>query len=83
MRDLQAKKELHETGIDGVPNIYFYEMHNGKMVYAMTQPSTWGRQHTPYLLCNCSRGAGGKSSTHKCELISNDKQLYHWNLMQR
>ena len=37
------------------------------------------KTHTPFLLCDCSRGAGVKSSSHKCELIPNDKQLYHWN----
>ena len=75
----KQKKELRETGIDGAPKIYFYKMHDGKMIYAMTQHSTWGRQHNPFLLCDCNRGAGVKSTSHKCELIPNDKQLYHWN----
>ena len=36
--------------------IYQYYMHDGKMLYLITQNSLPNRKHYPYLMCNCKRG---------------------------
>ena len=37
--------------------IYQYYMHDGKMLYLITQNSMWNRKHYLYLICKCKRGA--------------------------
>ena len=49
-RVLQEIKE--EFGI----NIECYYIHDGKMLYMLTQHSLYSRKHQPYILCTCKRG---------------------------
>jgi len=39
-------------------NIDCYEMHDGKMIYQLTQYSLYSQKHHPILLCKCKRGEG-------------------------
>ena len=57
----------------------FYDLHDGKMLYLLTQHSMWNRMYNPFLLCTCSRGDGVKNNkTHKCRMLTNNdyKVLY-------
>ena len=45
-----------------------YYMHDGKMLYLITQNSMWNRKHYPYLMCKCKRGAFFKTNK-ACKLI--------------
>ena len=36
--------------------IYCYEIHDGKMLYLLTQHSLYSRLYSPYVLCSCTRG---------------------------
>ena len=40
--------------------IKFYEPHNGKMLYLLTQHSLYNWKYHPFLLCTCACGAGLK-----------------------
>ena len=53
----------------------FYDCHDGKMLYILTQHSLWNRKHNPFLLCNCSRGDAVKDGVHQCEFIDHHKQV--------
>ena len=44
----QLKRQQHST-----PNTYYYELHDGKMLYMLTQHSLWNRKHHSFLLCAC------------------------------
>ena len=41
-----------------------YDMHDGKMLYLLTQHSLWNRKNHPFLLCKCKRGAGARDINH-------------------
>ena len=60
-------------------NISFYDLHDGKMLYMLTQHSLWNCTHHPFLLCKCKRGEGAVNSNHQCELLSHDDQLKLWD----
>ena len=50
--------------------VHVYEVHDGKMIYALTAHSLWNRQHHPFLLCSCQRGDGVVDPNHQCTIIS-------------
>ena len=80
-----SKKLLRESENN---NHFYYELHDGKMLYLLTQHSQWSRKFHPFLLCKCGRGEGVRNNaTHVCVPISHEEQitLYErsmrrWNL---
>ena len=60
--------------VDGC-NFNFYDMHDGKRLYLMTQNSLWSRKNYPFLLCKCNRGNGVVDENHVCQIIDHDDQL--------
>eukprot|EP00978_Attheya_sp_CCMP212_P033865 scaffold138900_cov52-Attheya_sp.AAC.5 len=56
------------------PNITIYEMHDGKMLYLLTQHALFKcTQHHPFLLCKC-RSDGVTNLDHVCELLTHEEQ---------
>ena len=53
----------------------FYELHDGKMQYLLTQHSLFNRKHYPFLLCKCQRGQGVKDKEHKCTFTSHEETV--------
>ena len=49
-------------------------MYDGKMIYSLTQHSTWSRKFKPFLLCDCLNGTCISLDSHVCVLISNIEQ---------
>ena len=64
---------IAKGGIDG-KKIYYYELHDGKMIYLLTKHSPLNSTHSPFVLCGCKRGAGVKNPNHTCKLISPEDQ---------
>ena len=60
-----------------------YDMHDGKMLYLLTQHSLFNRKHHPFLLCNCKRGAGVQDGNHQCKIINDEEQLRLYNRSKR
>ena len=54
-----------------------YDLHDGKMLYCLTQHSLWNRKYHPFLLCKCKRGEGVKDSNHQCQMLTDGEHL-HW-----
>ena len=89
-----AKSELYDNK-KSIPyltdsNISYYDLHDGKMLYLLTQHSLWNRKHHPFLLCTCMRGEGVINDNHTCKLISDKDYLVRfkrserrWNLKQK
>ena len=50
-------------------NFNFYDMHDAKMLYLMTQHSSWSRKNHPFLLCKCQRGEGVADESHECTIM--------------
>ena len=73
-KDLKLDVENDGTGIE----VYCYDTHDGKMIYELTQHSSWSRKHHPYVLCKCSKGESTKSSNHICQKISDKDYERHW-----
>ena len=59
-------------------NYWYYNMHDCKMLYLLTQHSLWNRIHHPFLLCKCKRGIGLQLEEHSCVIRSDHEteQLY-------
>ena len=58
-----------------------YDVHDGKMLYLLTQHSQWSRNNHPYLLCTCAKGQSIRNgSDHQCNVITHEEQL---NLYER
>ena len=53
----------------------YYEMHDGKMICALTQHSQWSRKVHPFLLCACQRGKGVTDPNHECQIITHSDQV--------
>ena len=51
----ESKKKLINEGLESLPscNVSFYDMHDGKMLYLLTQHSLYSRKFHPFLLCDC------------------------------
>ena len=63
--------------------ISYYDLHDGKMLYLLTQHSLWNRKHHPFLLCDCKRGDGVKNRHHQCKLMSDADYLKYYNRSNR
>ena len=65
-------------------NDFFYDLHDGKMLYLLTQHSAWNRKHKPFLLCNCLRGEGVTGNKeHRCEKILHENQILSYMRSKR
>ena len=72
----QKKMIREEDDNDRRKNYTYYDLHDGKMLYLLTQHSVWNRKEHPFLLCECGRGEGViNNNNHKCKIISNDDQI--------
>ena len=54
---------------------YFYDTHDGKMIYILTQHSLYIRKHYPELLCKCKRGTAVKDPDHVCKFITHEEYI--------
>ena len=70
-----VEKEDKDERLIPDSKLFFFELHDGKMHYLLTQHSLFNRKHYPFLLCKCQRGQGVKDINHKCELISQEETL--------
>ena len=71
---------LGENVKDGVSDIlgrkvHHYEVHDGKMLYALTAHSSWNRLYHPFALCSCQRGEGVVDPDHKCRMLSDEEHM--------
>ena len=74
----REKKRLRESTENR--NYYFYDLHDGKMLYLLTQHSQWSRKNHPFLLCKCGRGEGVTANeNHVCKRISHEEQIVAYN----
>ena len=55
---------INEYNLKHDCQIYQYHMHDGKMLYLITQHSMWNRKHYPFLMCKCKRGVFLKQTPH-------------------
>ena len=54
----------------------FYDLHDDKMLYLLTQHAQWSRNQNPFLLCKCSKGQGVSTNrNHVCTKISHEEQI--------
>ena len=60
-------------------HLHFYEMHDGKMLYLLTQHLLWNRKKYPFLWCGCSRGDGFNNKNHKCRMHTDVEELQLYN----
>ena len=75
----EKKMVILNDGFGLYKNIFLYNIHDGKMLYILTQHSLYNRLHHPFLLCSCQRGDGVKNNSHVCKIIDHDKQLQYYN----
>ena len=76
------KKVLRESGEHR--NSWFYDLHDGKMLYLLTQHAQWNRKNNPFLLCNCSRGAGVRNNNnHVCTWLTHEEQIEKYDRSER
>ena len=50
-----------------------YDVHDGKMLYLLSQHSSYNRKHKPMLMCNCERGACFRRKRHTCRKFTDDE----------
>ena len=81
LKCIRAKGQ-DEKFVDGC-KISMYEVHDGKMIYSITDHSKWNRKHHPFLLCKCARGQGVINEDHECEFITPKDSNYYWERSMR
>ena len=71
---------MREEGLETLIgcNVDYIDLHDGKMLYLLTQNSLWNRRHHPFLLFKCKRGEGGVDQTHECKMLSHEDQVKYW-----
>ena len=52
----------------------YYQMHDTKFVYTLTQHTRWAASKSPYLLCECNKGEAVGNDKHVCKLILDTEQ---------
>ena len=83
-------KYKFQNSVEGRNDYVFYDLHDGKMIYLLTQHSKWNRTYKPFLLCSCMRRDGVvNNDTHTCTMIDEENQLMYrqrsqqqWDLKQ-
>ena len=78
----EVYKSKYELSFEDGTRVY-YDMHDGKMLYILTQHSLYNRKHYPYILCKCMRGEAVRDPNHVCKLISHDEHLRLWDRSKR
>ena len=53
-------------------------MHDGKMLYLLTQHSAWNRGGYPFLLCDCQRGSVNLEEDHVCKMTAHEEQVVRY-----
>ena len=56
--------------------VYFYKMHDCKMICNLTQNLLWGGKSHPYLLCSSQWGDRVLNPNYKCKFLSDEKQQH-------
>ena len=64
---MKRNKKLKENGIPELTNknITCFELHDGKILYLLTQHSLFYFKYFPFLLCKCQRGQGITDENHE------------------
>ena len=75
------KDGTHTTIVDGC-EMCFYHLHDGKMLYLLTQHSLFNRKNRPFLLCSGERGEC-LNNNHECKVITHDNQVNLWKKSKR
>ena len=77
----QLRQDLTRTNRN---NYFFYDLHDGKMLYLLTQHSLWNRKHIPFILCTCRRGEGVVDyENHQCSLKTHSSQVQSYERSRR
>ena len=71
----EERQKLHDKLLSQSKDIRFYDLHDGKMLYLLTQHSLFNRKHRPFLLCSCGKGDGVRDTMHKCIQLDHDTQV--------
>ena len=64
-------------------NRVYYDMHDGKMLYILTQHSLYNRKHHPFILCTCKRGDAVRDLNYVCKLIPHEQHVKLWDRSKR
>ena len=73
----ETKREIERKVVEHGTNIKMLELHDGKMLYLLTQHSLFSRKFTPFLLCCCSRGEGARNRNHVCTQLTHEEHVHH------
>ena len=59
--------------------ISLYDLHDGKMLYLLSQHSLFNCKFYLFILCKCQRGEGViNNKNHKCKMISHKEQIFYY-----
>ena len=63
-----------------LPNskVWTYDVHDGKLLYLLTQHSLWNRKFHPFLMCKCRRGSGTMDESHECTMWDDAEYKQYW-----
>jgi hypothetical protein len=64
-------------------NYRYYDIHDGKMLYLLTQHSLWDRKFRSFLLCTCKREEGVINETCVCSPLTHLEQIESWERSKR
>ena len=64
-------------------NRVYYDMHDSKMLYILTQHSLYNRKHHPFILCTCKRGDAVRDPNYVCKLLPHEQHLTLWDRSKR
>ena len=58
-------------------------MHDGKILYILTQCSLYNRKRHPFILCTYKRGNAVRDPNYVCKLIPHEQHLNLWDRSKR
>ena len=84
---LSIRRELVEGRIKSPSfpssKIWTYDVHDGKMLYLLTQHSQWNRKNHPFMMCDCKRGDAISNANHVCTMWNDINYSKKWNTSLR
>ena len=74
----ERNSRTEHSGLLNNSRIWYYDLHDVKMLYLLTQHSQWNRKFHPFLSCKCKARQGLANDSHSCDGMTDQEYHHLW-----
>ena len=78
----EEKRKIRDALLCLGRDVHLYDLHDGNMLYLLTQHSLFTRKYNPFLLCTCGHGEGVVDPDHECVILDHEEQVHYYERPQ-